>query len=133
MAVGEHESYVIVNHVIEFSVRGGKWMTWPDAGRQDALSALGDEDAILKAFRKVLRTKHDPEHGLRYRLVHRFAVITDIVMAEEMPDGRVAVPKDKEFTTPHAIHGEETAPCGHPGRDGFCDERDCWGRRTPPP
>jgi hypothetical protein len=94
--IGERRTYTIVNHVIEFSVRGGPWNTWPDLGRIDALSALDDQDAIITEFSKVLRTRHNPEHGLRYRLVHRTAVIEDFVMAEEMPDGRVAVPKDHD-------------------------------------
>ena len=35
-----------------------------------------------------------------------------------------------EFTTPHAIPGEPAAPCGHPGRDGYCDTAGCWCQRN---
>jgi len=34
-----------------------------------------------------------------------------------------------EFSVPHAIPGEQAAPCGHPGRDGYCDTAGCWCKR----
>lgn len=31
--------------------------------------------------------------------------------------------------SPHALPGEESASCGHPGRDGYCDTPGCWSQR----
>lgn len=96
MSVGDRESYTIVNHVIEYSVRGGRWTTWGGV-HPDIVAGL-DDDAVMKVFISNLRTRHDPATGMRFRLVHREAAVTDTVMAEEMEDGRVAVPKDESDT-----------------------------------
>jgi hypothetical protein len=90
--IGDHTSYTVVNHVVEFSVRGGPWSTWPGVNA-DVIAGL-EEETALEAFTDALKTRHDPETGIRFRLVHREAIITDLVVAEELPDGRVAVPKD---------------------------------------
>lgn len=90
--IGERTSYAVTNHVVEFSVRGGPWSTWPGVNA-DVIAGL-EEETALEAFTDALRTKHNPADGIRFRLVHRSAVIEDIVVAEELPDGRVAVPKE---------------------------------------
>ena len=78
------ERYTVVNYVVEFRVAGGPWGTWAGTGN------IADDDgrSAREEFLLAWKTRHDPAR-MRFRLVRRTSVITDEVMAEELPGGSI--------------------------------------------
>ena len=67
------------------------------------MASLDDEGAVEEMFVLARRTRHDTEK-MRFRRVHRYAVIVDDVIQEETADGSVVL--HKEFNgSPPARYG----------------------------